>query len=206
MIKKFMEHFQYASRKRKYELFMKKINPSPNDIILDIGGGNGLFLENKYEFRDNIICLDLEIDPLTQTRSKYPEIQCIQADALMLPFKDSTDFIIFSNAVIEHVGSKENQKKFASEISRVAKKFFVTTPYKYFPIEFHYRIPFYQFIPKRIQKWLNEKFSIGLWYYPGVWEDLYLLSYRQFKKLFPGSTVLKQRITFMCETLIGFKD
>ena len=206
MIKNLMERYRAQSREKKYKLFLEKIQPKDNDTILDIGGGNGLFLEQKYQHKSNIICLDLELEPLLVTKEKYPEIQCILADATALPIKDSSVPIVFSNAVIEHVGNRENQKQYANEILRVAKKFFVTTPNKFFPIEFHYRIPFYQFIPKIIQRWLNNKFSVGLWYNKGIWEDIYLLSYRQLKKLFSKNTVIKLNTTFISESLICYKD
>jgi ubiquinone/menaquinone biosynthesis C-methylase UbiE len=127
------------------------------------------------------------------------------ADAKLLPFKDKSVKISFSNAVIEHVGSNGEQQKFANEIRRISQKYYVTVPNKYFPFEFHYRLPLYQFVPKPIQKWLFNKFNIGLWY-ENKWEDINLLSYRQMKKFFPGTTVIKQRVTLCAETLISYKN
>ena len=199
-----MEKFREKSREKKYQLFIKQLNPKPEDIILNIGAGNGLFLESFYNNRERIIALDIELKMLLDLKRKYSEIQCIVADARILPFKDKSVKIVFSNAVIEHVGANVNQKKFASEIRRVSQKYYITVPNKYFPFEFHYRLPLYQFIPKSIQKWLFKKFKIGLWY-ENKWEDINLLSYRQLKKYFPNTRVVKLRITFCAETLICYK-
>ncbi len=200
-----MEKFREKSRDKKYQHFIKELKPEADDVIVNVGAGNGLFLESLYENKDKIIALDIDLVMLHDLKRKYPEVQCLVADARALPFKDKGVKISFSNAVIEHVGANSHQQKFADEIRRVSQKFYVTCPNKYFPFEFHYRLPLYQFVPKAIQRWLFQKFNLGLWY-EHKWEDINLLSYRQMKKYFPGTTVIKQRITFLAETLISYKN
>ncbi len=200
-----MEKFREKSRDKKYQHFIKELKPEADDVIVNVGAGNGLFLESLYENKDKIIALDIDLVMLHDLKRKYPEVQCLVADARALPFKDKGVKISFSNAVIEHVGANSHQQKFADEIRRVSQKFYVTCPNKYFPFEFHYRLPLYQFVPKAIQRWLFQKFNLGLWY-EHKWEDINLLSYRQMKKYCPGTTVIKQRITFRAETLISYKN
>ena len=194
------------SRKKKYDYFIEKMRPERKRLIVDIGAGNGLFLEQDFPYKDRIIALDINIHDLLELGGKYPQVQCIVADAEQLPFKDGAIPIVFANAVIEHVGDFKKQLQFAEEIQRVGQTFFVTTPNKNFPFEFHYKIPFYQFFPKSLQKWLNRKFGIGLWYHKGVWEDINLLNIRNLKRLFPESQFIKVRITIYPETLICYKN
>jgi len=200
-----IEKFRQKSREKKYQLFIEQLKPEPDDIIVNVGAGNGLFLESIYDRKDKIIALDIDIVMLNDLKRKYPEVQCVVADARALPFKDKAVKISFSNAVIEHVGANSRQQKFADEIQRISQKFYVACPNKYFLFEFHYRLPFYQFVPKPIQQWLFDKFNIGLWY-ENKWEDINLLSSRQLKKFFPETTVVKQRVTFCAETLICYKN
>lgn len=200
-----MEKFREKSRDKKYRLFIEQLQPKSQDAILNVGAGNGLFLESMYHHREKIIALDIDPIMLSDLKRKYPEVQCIVADAKQLPFRDKSVKISFSNAVIEHVGSNGEQQKFANEIRRISQKFYVTVPNKYFPFEFHYRLPFYQFVPKATQKWLFKKYNVGLWY-ENKWEDINLLSYRQLKRIFPGTTVIKQRVTLCAETLICYKN
>ena len=70
----------------------------------------------------------------------------LEADGTQLPFGDGEFDVAFSNSVIEHV-PPELQAKFASEVGRVADRYFVQTPNRYFPIEPHYQLPLFQFLP-----------------------------------------------------------
>lgn len=58
------------------------------------------------------------------------------------PFSDKSFNFLFCNAVVEHVGSRREQKFFIHECKRIAKHVFITTPYRGFPIETHTCIPF----------------------------------------------------------------
>jgi SAM-dependent methyltransferase len=63
----------------------------------------------------------------------------VQGDACALPFADGEFDIVFSNAVIEHVGDRERQRQLVSEALRVGRRIFITTPNCRFPIEVHTR-------------------------------------------------------------------
>ena len=53
-----------------------------------------------------------------------------------------------SSAVLEHVGSAGEQVKFLAELYRVARKgLFVTTPNRWFPVEFHTVLPLLHWLP-----------------------------------------------------------
>jgi hypothetical protein len=59
--------------------------------------------------------------------------------------------VVLSSATIEHVGSYENQKKMIKNISLLTNKiFFITTPNKNYPIDFHSKLPFVNLLPNNI--------------------------------------------------------
>lgn len=67
-------------------------------------------------------------------------------------FRMKSDLVV-SNATIEHVGSFKNQIKMIKNIISLSKKFFViTTPNRFHPIEFHTKIPFLHWLPKKIYR------------------------------------------------------
>ena len=207
------------------------MKPKGYDVILDLGAagdyyGEQPFFEDNYKYKDNVIGVNVNINELTSLNKKYKEIPLVLGDGCYLPFKDKAIDILFSNAVLEHAGDKKRQKKFAHEVMRVAKKWFVTTPNFWFPIETHWKLPFIHFLPRKTQKqimdfgrkWFVEnpsQFYIRLprtlqsllrryftrhgWYGQGY----HLLNATNLKKLFPTSKIEKQRTTIYPEVLIA---
>lgn len=202
MFRKLFKKLQQRSRKKKFTLFMNHLKPKDSHNVLDMGCGTGTFLEEMYPFKKKLLGFDISPRNIKIFKQKHPSVKIMQGDGKKSPFKNQEFDIVFSNAVIEHVGNWNEQKKYASEIRRVAKSYFITTPNKWFPFEPHYRLPLYQFIPKQVQKLLSKHFSIGN-YPKGFWEDIHLISASELATLFPEATIVKQKIGFYPETLIA---
>ncbi len=145
----FLDTLAYAvsarSRARKHDFFLKKIAPSPEESIVDVGvnaveySDTDNYLERFYTHPEHVTAVSL--DDVTAVRAQYPAVTFVQADGTRLPFADSQFDIAFSNAVIEHVGNAPDQEKFLNELVRVSKRGYLTTPNKFFPIEVHTRTP-----------------------------------------------------------------
>ena len=61
--------------------------------------------------------------------------------------------LVVSSAVIEHVGSQRNQEKMIENIFKLTKKIFIiTTPNRSYPVDFHTKIPFLHWLPKKIHR------------------------------------------------------
>lgn len=124
-----------------------------NDLVLDVGVTSDQtyessnYLEAWLENKSRITAAG--IDDASFLEMLYPGVRYIQANGLDLPFTDRSFDVVHSSAVLEHVGSFENQVKFISECARVAKRSFcITTPNRYFPIEFHTVLPLVHWLPK----------------------------------------------------------
>lgn len=80
--------------------------------------------------------------------------------------------MVISNATIEHVGNEKQQLKMLKNIIKLTKKIFIViTPNRLHPIEFHTKIPFIHWLPKKIhrkilsvigQKYLSEEKNLNL--------------------------------------------
>jgi hypothetical protein len=148
-----------ANRRRKLRLFMETMRPTPETTVVDVGAsdagfgreeGHGYtynFFEAMYPWRDRITAVSDR--PLERFHASFPEIGCVVADGKSLPFRDRQFDIAFSNAVVEHVGSREEQRRFVHELCRVADRVFLTTPNRWFPVEVHTLVPFAHWLPRR---------------------------------------------------------
>ncbi len=149
------------SRRRKLRLFLDEMRPTATTTVLDVGvddvgfgerGGHAgcgthNFFEELYPWPDRITALGLHDG--AAFRRTYPSTAYVQADACSLPFQDGAFDVYFSNAVIEHVGDTARQRAFVAEALRVARRVFVTTPNRWFPIEVHTCLPIVHWLPER---------------------------------------------------------
>ena len=184
------------------------MRPTFATTILDVGvsgvagaerGEN--FLEEWYPHPEKITAVG--IDDLTAFQKRYPKVQVLQTDGQHLPFADKQFDIVFSNAVIEHVGYTRAQEAFVRECLRVGKHVFLTTPARGFPIESHTLIPFAHWMhpdARNLIYWALGRKNEGM---PG---KLALLTARAFRQLFPkdsGVKILRQRLFGWTSVLIA---
>ena len=152
------------------------------------------FFEELYPWPERITALGLHEG--AGFRARYPHIRYVQGDALALPFGDGEFDIVFSNAVLEHVGGRERQRRFVSEALRVGRRVFLTTPNRRFPVEVHTRLPLVHWLPERaangVLEALHKDFA----------KDIHLLSRRSLESLFPG----RVRIVNLGLTLAAIVD
>ena len=142
------------SRTRKLELFNKLMKPTKEVRVLDIGPQINPTNEcdiqfiDYYPWKSNVSAINLSSEHISLIKQCHPEVDALVGDACALPWEDKHFDIVYSNAVIEHLGSFEKQKKMAAEIMRVGKSWFVTTPNRWYPFEFHLRLPFGTWLPR----------------------------------------------------------
>jgi SAM-dependent methyltransferase len=201
------------SRARKLELFNQIMSPEKDMKLLDVGAQinpnshNEHQLIDTYPWKRNFAVVNISQEHVLAIKKRYPEVEAVVCDACELPWPDKSIDVVFSNAVIEHLGSFERQKKMAAEIMRVGKRWFVTTPNRWFPFELHLRLPLVTWLPGnsylRIGNIISYNHIRGKYMFGMKREDLRLLSARELEECFPGSKIIKQRVTFMAETLIA---
>ena len=193
------------SRRHKLRLFLEELQPTPETTVLDVGAdelafgeGGGCrtlnFFEELYPWPERITALGLQDG--TAFRARHPRVRYVQGDALALPFEDGAFDVVFSNAVIEHVGDRERQRRFVSEALRVGRSVFVTTPNRLFPLEVHTRLPLVHWLPGHTAQRVYERLGRE------AGRDLHLLSRRAFASLFPG----RVRIVDLGLTLVAIVD
>ena len=140
----------------------------------------------------------------------------VSADARQLPFGDGSFDVVFSNSVIEHVGTHGEQRRFAEEVQRVGRLYWVQTPNRWYPIETHLLTPLLHFLPMKLQRPLARRWT--LWdlieqpspdrrefYIEHYLNTIRLLTAAELKALFPGGQLLRERHLGITKSLIVAK-
>lgn len=181
------------ARKKRLELFIEQMEPKAGERILDLGCGRAGWL-NDLDPGIEVIGVDRE-----PSLPGYdgPNRSYRQGDALDLPFADGEFDIAFSNSVIEHLDPGD-WERFASEIQRVSKRFFVQTPNKWFPIEPHVLLPGYQFLPASLQRRI---WPLAVRNEP--YDEITLLTSNDLSSLFPKAEILRERVGPWTKSLIA---
>ena len=155
MLRRVASRVSMRSRERKLQLFLDLLQPGPATTVIDVGvtdapfgaGSTDNFFEALYPWPERITGVGrTELDRFS---AAFPKVRAVRADGRDLPFGNAEFEIGFSNAVVEHVaGGREGQRQFGHEVCRLARRVFVTTPNRRFPIEVHTLLPFVHWLPK----------------------------------------------------------
>jgi SAM-dependent methyltransferase len=175
----------------------------PSEPILDVGAGGGHALA-RFNAVNPIVALDLPGAGLSDLLDRQPNVRRVDGDARALPFADQEFPLVFSNSVIEHVGGWDDQLRFADEVRRVGRRYFVQTPNKWFPIEPHYQLPFIQFLPHRLVVALRSRFQLGHVPKDGSL-SIRLLDAGALRVLFPDADIYRERVFGLTKSLMAVR-
>jgi len=173
-------------RRRMFDRFVELMAPTAESTILDLGvtaesaSPEANYFEQLYPYKNRIVAAGVE-DASHLERSYQGLVFTRIRPHERLPFADGEFDIVFSNAVVEHAGSRPQQRAFVDEALRVARRFFITTPNRWFPIEMHTALPLVHYLPAALNRRLLSALGHQFW----ASEDrLNLLDARSLRGLF----------------------
>jgi Methyltransferase domain len=214
--------YSNRARRKRARVFCHELAPTANDRILDLGSEDGSHIASILPHRKNVVIADIDSEALELGRRNHGFETVLLDESGRLPFADGEFDIVFCSSVIEHVtvgkerlrdyrtqrefgaAAFEHQRRFAAEIERVGRRFFVQTPNKWFPIESHTWLPLpIVLLPRRLQlpfvAWVNR------WWIKGTQLDWNLLTRKQMAELFPSARILVERSLGLPKSLIAIK-
>jgi hypothetical protein len=179
----------FRVRRNIFNLFMTCMNPKPTDQVLDVGATpdqllpESNFFELLYPHKHGLTVTSIEDASFLENR--YPGLRFVQTGTSDLPFEDESFDIVFCSAVLEHVGDRIHQQRFVNELLRVSRKFFIITPNRQFPVEFHTFLPLIHWLPQTMHQWTLRQLGLNFW---AKTDNLNLLTPCSLKSLFPDIT------------------
>ncbi len=155
-----LNFFDRILNKKRFEItniVNKFISDKNLHDVLDIGTTNdeknlssNIIIKNLKGLKD-FKCLSDQVITL-RFFSKSLE-KSITQDLSDKEIENFSSDLVISNATIEHVGSKTDQLKMIENVIRLCKKYFIIiTPNRFHPIEFHTKIPFIHWLPKKMHR------------------------------------------------------
>ncbi|MGA3286515.1 MAG: methyltransferase domain-containing protein [Bacteroidota bacterium] len=176
--------------------------------VLDVGG-----TQYNWQFmKHRCFVVIVNLSKPAEWDDRLIDFTFEKGDGTKMKYDSNIFDIVYSNSVIEHLGTWEMQIAFAHECSRVGKGLWVQTPAKCFPVEPHLITPFIHWLPLKLQSRLMRNFT--LWgiitrptqqFIDGFLRERRLLSLREMKILFPDCRIVKERFLFMTKSYIAVR-
>lgn len=107
-----------------HKFFVDNVNP--NDIVLDIGCGNGPLTRDLAKKAKRVVGIDLNAENIRMAEEKYlaPNIEYLVGNAIDYEFNQRFDVVILSS-VLEHI---EDRGDFLNKTKNLAPKILIRVP------------------------------------------------------------------------------
>ena len=194
-------------RERRWQKLLDEFPELPQMRVLDVGG--------EIQFWRNLSVRPANVTMVNVMAQPQPEedwVTAVQGDGCSLPRNMGEFDLVFSNSVIEHVGGHWRREQFAAEVRAASARYWVQTPYRYFPVEPHFLFPFFQHFPRAIQARIAVAWPIGNFTIlkdPGVAlqrvQETELIGLAEMRHYFPDAELLRERVAGLTKSLVAIK-
>ena len=187
-------------RSRRFRYFEQLFSGFEGPVsILDVGGTVRFWECRGWAGRNDV---DITLLNLFSEDVDVPNIKSVAGDATNLSqYEDNTFDVVFSNSVIEHLFTYENQKAMASEVQRVGKAHWIQTPNYWFPFEPHFHWLGWHWYPRSLRVAAIQKFKCG---HRGpikgrkeaeeAIDEVRIMTKRELRAAFPASRIWSERL------------
>lgn len=198
-------------RGRRFAMFTALLEQLPKPVrIIDIGGTLDYWQQRGWVGKPDV---EITVVNLGAQDAIQDNVTVKGGNALDLSEYANAAFdIAYSNSVIEHLFSLENQARMASEVQRIAKAFWVQTPNFWFPIEPHFHVPGWQWLPRSLRVALLMRFRCG-WRGPvadraqaeALVKEVRLMTATELRQLFPVATLWREKFLGLTKSLVMYQ-
>jgi hypothetical protein len=200
-------------RKPRLLAFRDAFNPTADTRILDVGGDEGTW--HLYHELTGVLPRVTVLNLSPSYKPADPRVSWLYGDARTLPFGPGDFDLVYSNSVIEHVGTLEQQRRMADEIRRLAAPYWVQTPNRRFFLEPHLVAPLAQFAPRGVARRLGRYFSgiaaarlavggglVSWAELDLILDEVRLLTRAELRELFPDAAIVTERVLGFAKSFV----
>ncbi len=150
---------------------------------------------------------------LYESGKGLPSVTALAGDALQAPTLLAGEHfdVVISNSLLEHLGGHVPRREFARVVHTMADRFWIQTPYRYFPIEPHWLFPGFHFMPIRARSWLAPRWRLGHthgWSQAAAQAEVMstkLVSATDLRAYFPDAALIWERVLGLPKSMVAFK-
>jgi hypothetical protein len=205
--------FGAKARRRRWDLLLTRFPEIESMRVVDLGGTTDYWLRAPIRPR-HVTVLNLT-EPGESDQDWLVPITGDACDAvavLSAATGVSSYDLVVSNAVLEHVGGHGPRSRFADSIRTLAPRYWVQTPYRYFPLEPHWLAPGMQFLPMAARVRVARVWPLA--HTPShdmedalssvQWTEL--LSRTEMRGYFPEAELVDERAVGLTKSLVAIRD
>lgn len=183
--------------------------------VLDLGGTEAYWAiadDFLAEHRGRVAITLVNNEPIAEP--KNAALSAVSGDACDGDlFKGRRFDLVHSNSVIEHVGETDRMQAFADNVRRLSDRYFVQTPNFWFPLEPHFRVLGFQWLPLSLRVALMQRRNLG--FFPRAksreeaWRnvaEIRLLDRKLMRRLFPEADLREERVAGLTKSLMAVHD
>ncbi len=215
--------YSARARAKRADLFSSLFEITDDTRILDLGGGNGEHAALVFPERHNVCVADISDADLAIASDRYGFRVARLEENQPLPFVDGEFDLIFCSSVLEHATAPkselrsftttksfravadEGQRRFANEIRRVGRQYFVQTPYKFFPIESHSWLPMPIVLLPRKQQIRVLDALVDHWP-KSTQPDWSLLTSKRLQAMFPEADIVAEKSFGLTKSIMAVRS
>ncbi|GAA2999771.1 class I SAM-dependent methyltransferase [Actinokineospora diospyrosa] len=194
------------ARAKRWEKLLDSFPDLAQMRVLDLGGLPSFWLNASVR------PAEVTTVNLVDADSPGPWLRHIVDDACGPTSLGGEQFdLVVSNSLIEHVGGYSARRRLADVVQSSAKRHWVQTPYRYFPIEPHWVFPGLQFLSPHLRAKLLPHWPFGHSEldYQGALDAVLaceLLSISEMRLLFPDSTVWHEKVAGLTKSIVAIRS
>lgn len=203
----------HRMRLRRFRLLRQMLQRlEPPWRLLDVGGSAAFWRMMNYQ--PPPACEIVLLNTVAQREELPVGMRSMIGDARdMACFADQSFEIVFSNSVIEHLGSWNDQTRMAAEVRRVGQRYFIQTPSYSFPVEPHFFLPGIQWLPRQLRVdvlyWIRPLYGLAAMRTRTelleVVDGIRLLRAREVMQLFPDADLVVERFALLPKSFIAIR-